>query len=1400
MRASIFLFPFKNIIKFTLNIYLLFILLKYSIEEEECEKERPIKKNNNCELTYCSAAEFTGEICKISNSIAKTQWLTNIIKVGDNYYRLLNFALSSKNDLIMQTRPYNQTSVVSCYGVKSNGKPLFNGNGHLKSIINIGGYVWSNNYGEIFLTIPKNSKKEFIVYFGKKSDNLVLLDYENQSYFRVLINFRILTKRFFLQSLEKNDNFFYFAFIGKLNNNDDKNYFFIFKCQFVEDSVNQVMNLNLLTIISKENLNNHKNMLSCYLSARKNVVCFYYSKNLNYTALLYDENLNEKNSFDFGRPSIYTDLFFKCIHFKDEMGIFYYFLSENVKPIIDIVDFVEDKQTSNFIMKYKFKSLTTKNDNVKPYLHLNSIIKVNDNKFGIIQVSNDRELIYIIIYNIFNQDSEIIARYYTINIYQLYNKKVAKDVESIMFNSFFVSAFSFYLGNDDSVPSANIIIFSYPIANDYEINLINHLKENNYTFTLNEIINNNIIIENNIFGLVTKGITFQQFPQVDKEIIIKIYSNQKKVIINKNQIIDKDEQIEFFFPKDTINTNNYVIEYAGVLTEPDFDDFNLYCEIDSSQGNINNEKKEFKKKNYIGKTGSIILNVEESLTNDCNDKNCFYCLEGNRGNCILYKKPDNCSNENDLDTKELSIIYSKLMEIIEEKTFDDKPIILNMKDVLMQLSTIDFQEDDIKNQNSTNVFLGQCKEILKEKYNLKDNEVLMMLKLDLFKQNSSTPLVEYEIYNYNNTEKLNLEYCKDVKINIYFPIKLENQTIVLYNNLNVSGYNLFDEDDSFYNDICSPFTTINGTDITLVDRKKIYYNNSLKLCPEDGCTYDYYDSELNKVKCDCPISKISIDKKEDEQSENSFISTIIEIYNNKQIIKKIFAQSIDNMNFQVMKCFELVFKLKYFIKNIGCILLTILILLYLFFMILYLIYGNKILKKIMNEAFSKKHFNKRKGSVRFKDDFDKKDNKGKKPSRQKSKSIVNSLSEISFKTKLVRNNSLIDNNNENVDKNINKENNSIINNNVVVFQRRKGKKLTAKPQCIKLKLKLNPPPKSEKKHSLNIERKKNKSKTLKINKQLIINQLEKMINGEPKKEKIKKQASIENNSNINSNSELIFNQRNKNEENTIRKSSFSNKYIKEKKDQKDNKLKVFDYLKVKERFMPKAENLNDEELNSLDYEIAVIIDKRTFMEFYWSLLKKRHLILFAFYPVNDYNIMIIKVSFFIVSFSLYMTINGFFFSDETMHKVYEDNGEFNFIYQIPQILYSTIVSMFINKLLKYLSLSEKSILDLKKEKGKKTANEKLVNMEKCLKRKLVIYFIIGFSLMFFFWYFISTFCAVYSNTQIILIKNTLISFGLSMIYPFGYVLLPGFFRIPALRAKNQDKEFLYKLSKIIALI
>ena len=229
-------------------------------------------------------------------------------------------------------------------------------------------------------------------------------------------------------------------------------------------------------------------------------------------------------------------------------------------------------------------------------------------------------------------------------------------------------------------------------------------------------------------------------------------------------------------------------------------------------------------------------------------------------------------------------------------------------------------------------------------------------------------------------------------------------------------------------------------------------------------------------------------------------------------------------------------------------------------------------------------------------------------------------------------------------------------------------------------------------------------------------------------------------------------------------------------------------------------DINDQQLNDLEYEIALIIDKRTYFQYYFSLIKKKQLLLFAFCPNHDYNSRAIKISLLILSFSLYFTVNGFFFSDETMNKINKDYGKYDILFQIPQIMYSTLISAVINMILRQLSLSEKQILIIKNENNYINAKKKSKSIRECLKIKLGIFFTLSLILMLFFWYFISCFCAVYKNTQKILIIDTLISFIISMIYPFGLNLIPGFFRIPALRTKDKDKKYLYILSGYVALI
>ena len=226
---------------------------------------------------------------------------------------------------------------------------------------------------------------------------------------------------------------------------------------------------------------------------------------------------------------------------------------------------------------------------------------------------------------------------------------------------------------------------------------------------------------------------------------------------------------------------------------------------------------------------------------------------------------------------------------------------------------------------------------------------------------------------------------------------------------------------------------------------------------------------------------------------------------------------------------------------------------------------------------------------------------------------------------------------------------------------------------------------------------------------------------------------------------------------------------------------------------------NDYELNSLLYEEALEIDKRTYLQYYVSLLRQKHLVIFALCSRNDYNSKIIKIFLFFFSFALYLTVNALFFNYNTMSKIYKDQGEFNFIFQLPQIIYSTLISTFINMIIRTLALSQKNIVEIKRETGPNIFM-KIPQLLKCLSIKFIIFFILSFVLLIFFWFYLGCFCAVYPNTQIHLITDTAISFLLTLVYPFFMNLLPGLLRIPSLKSVNKDKECLYKFSQIIHLI
>ena len=253
------------------------------------------------------------------------------------------------------------------------------------------------------------------------------------------------------------------------------------------------------------------------------------------------------------------------------------------------------------------------------------------------------------------------------------------------------------------------------------------------------------------------------------------------------------------------------------------------------------------------------------------------------------------------------------------------------------------------------------------------------------------------------------------------------------------------------------------------------------------------------------------------------------------------------------------------------------------------------------------------------------------------------------------------------------------------------------------------------------------------------------------------------------------------------------------KDNKINKKKIKKKRKKKKELKDEKDiNLNDYEMNSLDYDKALKYDNRSIFECYLSLIKTKQIIIFTFLIKNDYNSRIIKIILFLLSFSFNYATNALFFTDSTMHQIYVDHGIYDFLYQLPQIIYSTIISTLIDTVISYLSLTEESISELKQKKSKEKING-IKNLIKCIFIKFIFFFILNFLFLGFMWYYLSTFCAVYKNTQIFLLKDTLISYLTSLVYPFLYNFIPCIFRILALKGKSKDRNCLYKISQFLQI-
>ena len=827
-------------------------------------------------------------------------------------------------------------------------------------------------------------------------------------------------------------------------------------------------------------------------------------------------------------------------------------------------------------------------------------------------------------------------------------------------------------------------------------------------------------------------------------------SQQKKLIAENNTCIDNctnfiyesdnkcystcPEGAECLQETTSIYTTNKLIETTSNI---DTTTKNVDSTINNQEENvISTDINPSSSNTYIN---TILYATSFHTENNINNKNSdtiskilsssYILTSFSSSNIISSTLNQNISNNNEESSNIINFITDSEIVINNEGIYQDiindkmqnfnvsenKELIVEGKDdFFYHITTSDNEKDSLDGtNNSTNKFskidLGECEYLLKDHYHINRNTSLIIVKFEKITNVSMERSLQYEVYEPYNKTKLDLSICQNTTIDVYVPVVLSEELHNLYNELKEKGYDLFDENSNFYNDICTPFESPNGTDVSLSDRYNYYFNNNETVC-QSNCKFSDYSLESQYLKCECDVSNTEIDTQEVKKfTPNTLYES--------------FYETLKFSNYKVLKCYNLVFNKNVLLRNKGSIIAIIYFILYLLFLCIYSFKG---INKLKIEL---------------------------------AKQILNHP------------------NNDHHD--------LMKNNNILIFSKN-----------IYNNLDLSNSPSSSHEINNNQNKPRAKSKSL-VHKDFSSKKKKSKVYYPPKKNSLATDVILNKKKHSKKKSRMTINYQNKLSDKKLLENNKIHSTYKFSEINLENQSKENKDLNIKNEGIEPKEKLDNFELNNLEYDLAIKLDKRDFLETYWSILKREHLIFFTFFVRNDYNIIYVKFSRFIFLVCTDMALNVFFFADETMHKMLLDYGKYNFVQQIPQIIYSTIVSQLIEVFLCFLSMTDKHFYEIKNLDAE--SRNKMFNIIKCIKIKILFFYLFTFIMFLFYWYVIACFCAVYENTQPAFIKDSLSSFGLGLLYPFVLYLFPAALRIIALRVTKIRLSWVYSISDIIPI-
>ena len=219
------------------------------------------------------------------------------------------------------------------------------------------------------------------------------------------------------------------------------------------------------------------------------------------------------------------------------------------------------------------------------------------------------------------------------------------------------------------------------------------------------------------------------------------------------------------------------------------------------------------------------------------------------------------------------------------------------------------------------------------------------------------------------------------------------------------------------------------------------------------------------------------------------------------------------------------------------------------------------------------------------------------------------------------------------------------------------------------------------------------------------------------------------------------------------------------------------------------------DLDYLEFDDAIKMDKRDFCEFLIEKLKKDQIIMDTFYNKENLIPSSIKIILLLLNIDLYFVVNGFFFNEEYLSQLFNSDEEetffsFSFIPRsYSRFIYSILVSYIVNIIIDCIFIEENKIRRtfLREKEDQIQLKYEISMIIKSIKTGYIIFIFLCIFISMISWYYACCFNNTYPGVKIEWIKSSILVMIIMQILSALLVLVKSILR---------SLSFYYKSEKL----